>query len=98
MSDGSRFASPRAWQRLSIGRRLAGIAFVFELFAPVVHDDRHRRLPQRIMGIFIGHFEELGRTSADAVAAAVATIGVDRDEKITGGVRVTVIRQHRFFP
>ena len=73
---------------------LHGPHSVLEFLHLVLTNDRQGSFAEGIVGVLVECFQDPGRASADAFAAAVAFVCVYRYEVVAGTVAISVVCQH----
>jgi len=83
MKDCAGFACHNTRERGPVQDRFTVAARIFQVFILVGSDHDHGRVPKGVIGIFINNQENLCRTCRNTIAAAIAPIRVNGNEKIT---------------
>jgi hypothetical protein len=91
MKNCAGLACHHARERWPAGRRLTGVALIFQLLFFLGSNHGHRFIPHGVVGIFSNHDKNIGRTNGYAVPAAITFFRIDGDEEIARGIFISVI-------
>jgi hypothetical protein len=91
MRDSPGFTCFHARKGRGIGQRFAWIALVFQFLLLIVGDDGYWFLPERIVGIFVYHLEDVHRAGGYAVSATITLVRIDGYKKIPRCIFVSVM-------
>ena len=91
MRDRSGLACLNAGKGRHVRGGLAETALIFQLLLLVGSHHGNRFIPHGIIGIFINYLKDIRRACGDAITATIAFVRINGNEKITGGILMSVI-------